>query len=246
MTLNPTLREQLVTLIDRSVEPLDLNDISGATRPSGRVRRRQTHHRSVVLGFAAVMGLVGSALLVDRFLARPTDAPVAVISEPRTVKTESRPVGPVSWRLLGAIDSFGSPVGVSVTTDQNSYWELWQSSGMAGSPPEVDFASEVVFRFVTRSLFYPCEVNVAGLIVDFEQSLVTPKLQRYNYLVNGKGPDCVFLPIERDSFVSAKYDALPDRPFSAALREWDLDCDTLGHIECETQAQNNPMVIVPA
>jgi hypothetical protein len=118
------------------------------------------------------------------------------------------------WRLLGE-DLTGQAYRTGIATDAEQYAELWVTAGLGGTPPEVDFNSEVVIWF--GAVFgSSCPIRLDGVVVDADRALLYADL-----VVPGNPAACTGDANPHSFVVAVERAALPAGPFAVQLRSED-------------------------
>ena len=121
------------------------------------------------------------------------------------------------WRLLRELPETGGAYTVDFAADQPKYEQLWQEVGQAGSPPPVDFASEVVLRFGGVVGSSCPQIHFAGVLVDPVQRLVYGDISH----PVPAGAICTADAIGHNFIVAVERSMLPESPFTLRLTKED-------------------------
>lgn len=123
------------------------------------------------------------------------------------------------WRMLAWEQGQGPAHEVGIATDQDSYELLWERAGLAGTPPPVDFGSDVVVWFAIGHGSSCPNQRMDEVIVDLERSLVYPLIVNPDLVVA-----CTDDLVGAYQFVAAlERSELPRGPFELGLAGGDGD-----------------------
>jgi hypothetical protein len=116
------------------------------------------------------------------------------------------------WRLLGE-DKVGEVYATGIATTQVQYERLWRRSMLSGSPPAVDFATEVVVWFgaVYSS---SCDTRMDDL-------RVTNNVLHGLFVTPGNPVACTSDARPHSFVVAVERSILPIGPFAVQLHEWE-------------------------
>ena len=111
--------------------------------------------------------------VAGRFAGRPVcvegRAPSDIIPE------GPQPTEGPGWRLLADAPT-GRPWAVSAAQDRPSYERLWRQLGLPGSPPRVDFATELVLHFGPAVSGSCRNIRLDEIVVDTNRAVVYPRV----------------------------------------------------------------------
>lgn len=110
------------------------------------------------------------AAIQERFAGEPICIEGA---DPASVPAEGpQPRQGDGWRLLADERGAGQPYRTGIASDRASYAQLWADIGLAGVPPAVDFASEVVIWFGAVFGSSCPNIRLDDVLVDEQRDLV--------------------------------------------------------------------------
>jgi hypothetical protein len=116
------------------------------------------------------------------------------------------------WRLLADEARRGTPYSAHAAVNQAEYDSLWASLALTGSPPTVDFATEVVLHFGAVYSGSCPEIRLDGLQFDVERSIVHPVIVQL-----GGSRACTSDANPRAYVVAVPRDRLPAAPFRVTV-----------------------------
>ena len=94
-------------------------------------------------------------------------------ADPASVPAEGpQPQHGDGWRLLADERGAGQPYRTGIASDSASHEQLWADLGLAGAPPAVDFASEVVIWFGAVFGSSCPSIRLDDVLVDEQRDLV--------------------------------------------------------------------------
>ena len=118
------------------------------------------------------------------------------------------------WRLL-LDDTVGSPYEVHAATDATQFSLLREQLDQEGSPPQVDFASEVVVHFGAVVSGSCPEILFEDVVIDLGEGLVHGE---FGSSIQGSGTrDCTADARPHAYVVAVERAVLPPSPFTIQL-----------------------------
>jgi hypothetical protein len=149
------------------------------------------------------------------------DAICVTGADPATVPPDGpQPTSGGGWRLVTDQTQHGEPYSVNVAVNAIEYESLWASLALDGTPPSVDFATEIVIDFGAVYSGTCPEIRLDDVHIDVDRSVVTADIVQL-----GGNRACTADANPRTYLVAVDKAKLPALPFTVSLSSECLHCD---------------------